>query len=335
MPWKKLGLLLIALSLVALAAGCGDDDDTKTVDQFEIVRQAFDNSLTLSSGAPPVTKSTTLFAELNDTNPDNRPFVVSVRSAEHYAIGHVPGAVNIPWRTIADPANLATLPTNKTIVVYCYTGHTGQIGSTVLRALGYDAVNMKFGIMAWTKDATVRVASPFSDPPQDYPTETTAHALPAAHDLPTLDVTTSTDPDEIVRAAAEKYVTTYTPVITAEAVYTNLNDGNPDNDYFVVSVRKPEDYAKGHVPGAVNIPWTTIAKKENLERLPTDKKIVVYCYTGHTGQIAATVLGSLGYDVVNMKFGIMAWTTDPTVRVASPFSEDDWPDYATESGSGS
>jgi rhodanese-related sulfurtransferase len=31
----------------------------------------------------------------------NDPIIVSVRSAEHYALGHVPGAINIPWREIA------------------------------------------------------------------------------------------------------------------------------------------------------------------------------------------------------------------------------------------
>ena len=46
-------------------------------------------------------------------------------------------------------------------MVYCYTGHTGQVAATLLRAFGYDAVNLKFGMMGWTDNdevlATVRV----------------------------------------------------------------------------------------------------------------------------------------------------------------------------------
>lgn len=95
-----------------------------------------------------------------------------MRSATHYAIGHIPGAVNIPWREIAKEENLQKLPTDRQIVVYCYTGHTGAVATTALNLLGYDAVNLKFGIGAWTKDANVRVAAPFSEATSsDFPVE--------------------------------------------------------------------------------------------------------------------------------------------------------------------
>ena len=55
--------------------------------------------------------------------------------------------------------------------------------------------------------------------------------------------------------------------------------------------------------------------------LPTDRLIAVYSYTGHTGGVATTVLNVLGYDAVNVEFGIMAWTLDPEVRGHAPFSE--------------
>ena len=106
------------------------------------------------------------------------------------------------------------------------------------------------------------------------------------------------------------------PVIKAEALHADLNN------YFVISVRAPEDYAKGHIPGAINIPWRTIAKTENLQKINPSKPIVVYCYTGHTGQIATTVLNMLGYDALNLKYGIMSWTKDPNVRVQTGFSEE-------------
>ena len=80
---------------------------------------------------------------------------MSVRGADHYALGHIPGAINIPWKAIAEPENLAKLPTDQPIVVYCYTGHTGQIATTSLNLLGYDATNLKFGMMGWTEDDDV------------------------------------------------------------------------------------------------------------------------------------------------------------------------------------
>ena len=95
---------------------------------------------------------------------------------------------------------------------------------------------------------------------------------------------------EVVRAAADAYLGSgAAPVIKADALWENLSDGDPDNDPFIVSVRKAEHYELGHVPGAINIPWKNIAETENLAKLPTDQPIVVYCYTGHTGQIATTL----------------------------------------------
>jgi rhodanese-related sulfurtransferase len=109
------------------------------------------------------------------------------------------------------------------------------------------------------------------------------------------------------------------PVISADALFENLNDGDKSNDPCVLSVRKPEHYALGHVPGAINVYWQNVAEPDNLAKLPTDKQIVVYCYTGHTGQIAATVLNLLGYDAVNLKYGMMGWTKDDAVLAQPRF----------------
>ncbi|MGZ5385027.1 MAG: rhodanese-like domain-containing protein, partial [Acidimicrobiia bacterium] len=58
-----------------------------------------------------------------------------------------------------------------------------------------------------------------------------------------------------------------------------------------------------------------------LAMLPIDRPIMVYCYTGHTGQVAATALKLLGYDAINMKFGMMGWSDDPAVVGTTPFTE--------------
>ena len=259
-------------------------------------------------------------------------FVVSVRKPEHFALGHVPGAINIPWTQIAKEENLKKLPKDKNIVTYCYTGHTGQIAATVLKILGYDATNMKYGIMAWTKDATVRVQSAFSE-------ETDAHDFAVTtdvpqtktYDLPDPNYVDSEDAMTILKAAADQYVSNHAPVTTAQALFDLLNDGDASNDPQIISVRKPEHYAIGHIPGAINIPWNQIAKVENLKKIDPSRPVVTYCYTGHTGQIACTVLNILGYDALNLKFGIMAWTKDQNVRVQNAFSEDvDAHDYQVE-----
>lgn len=312
---------LLCLSLAIVLAGCdANPADNAKVDQFEVVRAAFDASL--SADPPAVITADAVFDSINDGDDSTTPFVVSVRSAEHYAIGHVPGCVNIPWRTVGDEGALVTVPNDQQIVVYCYTGHTGAAATACMNVLGYNVVNMKYGMTAWTRDEEVRAASPYNeDTGSDFPTVTTA-AVADQHALPELDVTASEVESEIVRAAVAAYLgNDEGPVITAEDLFDILNDGDETNDPFIISVRAPEAYAAGHIEGAINIPWKTIAQVENLEKIPSDRDIVVYCYTGHTGGLATTVLNVLGYSAKNMKFGMVAWSKDADVRATAAFDD--------------
>jgi len=74
--------------------------------------------------------------------------------------------------------------------------------------------------------------------------------------------------------------------------------------YFLLDVRRPENFAEGHIPGAKNIFWLDLLKPENLKKLPRDKKIVVICYVGHTASQAMVILKLLGYDAVGLKYGM-------------------------------
>ncbi|MEZ6084616.1 MAG: rhodanese-like domain-containing protein [Phycisphaerae bacterium] len=131
--------------------------------------------------------------------------------------------------------------------------------------------------------------------------------------------------------AAEAYLSgDESPIIAAEDLFDLLNDGDETNDPFIISVRarKPMPLVTS---SAINIPWKTIAQEANLKRIPTDRDIVVYCYTGHTGGLATTVLNVLGYNAKNMKFGMVAWTKDADIRATSAFDDAvDSNDFATE-----
>ncbi|WP_207655819.1 rhodanese-like domain-containing protein [Vallitalea okinawensis] len=72
-------------------------------------------------------------------------YLLSIRSAEDFANGHIDGAENIPWGAGMEQS-FSNLPKDKTIVVYCYSGQTA--GQTVagLRLLGYDAVSLNGGV---------------------------------------------------------------------------------------------------------------------------------------------------------------------------------------------
>lgn len=84
----------------------------------------------------------------------------------------------------------------------------------------------------------------------------------------------------------------------------DLEKQRKKKDFYILDIRRPADYAAGHIPGAKNIFWLDLLKPENLKKLPKDKKIVVYCYVGHTSSQILTLLKLLGYDVVSLKFGM-------------------------------
>lgn len=79
-----------------------------------------------------------------------------------------------------------------------------------------------------------------------------------------------------------------------------------DRDLVVLDVRAPEEFAAGHVPGAVNIPYDQVAAR--LAEVPKDKDLVLYCRSGRRVAIAAEVLAQNGYTRLQHLEGDMpAW----------------------------
>jgi rhodanese-related sulfurtransferase len=78
------------------------------------------------------------------------------------------------------------------------------------------------------------------------------------------------------------------------------------NAVQVVDVRAAEDYAEGHIPGAVSLPkdrWHT------LEGLRKDKTNALYCYSQvcHLAATAAVEFASKGFPVMELEGGFQAW----------------------------
>ena len=316
---------IILLVLIPVLAGA--TPAAPTVSEFDVIATAADEYVNDPNPELNISSKDLLSAMLADG-----PYIISNRKPEDYATGHIPGAVNLPESILFKPENLAKLPKDSKVVPYCYTGHSGSQVTAMLNMCGYNATNLLWGIMGWTKDTNV-ANKQFSNPSTDLPTETTANQLTGTYNLPTINVTSSTNKLEIIRIACNNYATAGLKNIKAADLNALITDGDPNNNPIIISVRKAEDYAKGHIPGAVNIPFTSIAKKENLQKLDPDKEIVVYCYTGRTGSQATAILNVLGYDAKNLLWGMSGWTTDPVVA-AKRFDPDTSVDYPFAIGAG-
>ncbi len=88
-------------------------------------------------------------------------------------------------------------------------------------------------------------------------------------------------------------------------VHESMREGP---DFVLLDVRSPELFAKGHVPGAINLPHRKITAHA-LKRWPQDTLFVVYCAGPHCNGAdkAAVRLSRLGRRVKLMIGGITGW----------------------------
>src|ERR1051325_7482546 len=79
-----------------------------------------------------------------------------------------------------------------------------------------------------------------------------------------------------------------------------------ENNLVIVDVRAAEDYAKDHIPGAINIPKE---KWDNPQGLSKDKTNVVYCYSHqwHLGANACVRSAAKDYPVMELEGGYEVW----------------------------
>jgi len=351
---KRLSLLTLNLALaVTISLGiisCGDDDGASKPNEFETLRSHIDTLITdgkiFNLTDSNTTKSISDSIESGDATAGLYQ-IIDVRSSTDFAAGHVPGALNILWSTVADDGALSALSGTKTTVVYCKTSNTGAFSTTMLNILGYTSKNMKWGMMGYhdqTIDTTdgdgVGVANLFST--IDATVSKTSVAT-STHDLPVIETGKSTA--EEIAAAMYIALMATAPSITIKAadVKTIVDGqiaGSPSvtlsdtssvdpSDYQIVSVRDAAYYngtagtgsdEGGHITGAINILPSELAKTESLQKLDPSKIQIVYCYTGHTGGISTAVLNVLGYNAKNLMFGMAAWTSDPKVNKGYTFS---------------
>jgi rhodanese-related sulfurtransferase len=344
---KFLGaILVVTILLCGMFVSCGPASNSTSgppsgdgVSEFEVIRQAADAYL--SSGKASVTiHGSDLWALLGDEDERNDPRVLSVRDFKHYMLGHICVAQSVPWRQLfvaLSPERMdiwfSDIETdNQQIVVYSYTGQEGGGQTTAfLNMLGYDAINLQWGFTCWMMCpntapgvfmAAVEGGTAIG---QNYKTETTVNEATEEHPFPVVENTDSEDEFEIIRAAAAAWAQSKEPLpenyqgsktdffeftdpdITPKDLFALLNDGYRGNDPFILSVQEPELYAKGHIPGAIRIPLTDVARPENLHKLPTDRQIVVVSTDGQSSSQVAGILRILGYSATNLLFGMQGW----------------------------
>jgi len=291
---KWLPLLLVMALLASLVVGCSSGKQAETQPTNPPVKQEV-KTVTIEQVADKY------FAEMPDhiykipeadlkarvDANDSTMLVIDLRKAEDYAKGHIKGAVNIPFGKVHE--YLDKLPADKELIVACYTGQTAGQTVAIMNMYGYNARSLNLGVDAgWVKK-------------NNFPLDTTVNELPA-------NVTPAKPDANIAKILKDYYVNMPENVhkINSADLQKMIENGD---DIQIVDLRKPEDFAKGHVKNAINIPFGEVNK--NFGKFATNKPVFVYCYTGQTAGQTVAVLNVLGIDARSVHAGFdLGWTAE-------------------------
>ena len=83
-----------------------------------------------------------------------------------------------------------------------------------------------------------------------------------------------------------------------------------EGEYLILDVRRADEFAEGHIPGAINIANEDIKNSEPKELQDKEQTIYVYCRSGNRSKQAATKLAAMGYTNIVEFGGIIDWTGD-------------------------
>jgi thiosulfate/3-mercaptopyruvate sulfurtransferase len=235
--------------------------------------------------------------------------IIALSDADEFATAHIPGAVQVDWPAFeitetTDGAvasweqDMTALLTNlsispdSTVVVYDYGTHYSARVWWVLKALGHEKVYLLNGGFA----------------------EWEAYGL-------------GTDSGNVaVSPATTAYVANPDPSLLATKADVEQALGDPN--IAIVDARTPEEYAAGHIPGAINIPFTenyaadgTLLSPDELTALYTeagvtpDKPVIVYCSTGVRAASDMFALTYLGYQATLYAGSYQEWSADPDAPI--------------------
>ena len=99
---------------------------------------------------------------------------------------------------------------------------------------------------------------------------------------------------------------TYKQISMDEAKQIFESDG--DNSYIILDVRRSDEFADGHIPGAINVANESIGAESPAELADKNQLIYVYCRSGNRSKQAAEKLVALGYTNIVEFGGIIDWT---------------------------
>jgi len=270
-------------------------EDTITVPETEALLRFINNSgdYINSKAAPSLVSA----ANVNDNL--GAYLILDIRTKEAYIAGHINGAINKDMSEVIDylSEEVAASVYDKLVIV-CSNGQASAYATSVLRLIGYsNAYSMSYGMSSWNK--SLDHWSPKLSSAYISKLEQKTNPVEGMHPYPELS-TGKRCGAEIIQARGRTLLNT--PFrklkISADRVFKEYND------FYIINIWNKEGYDVGHIPGAYQYtPRKDINSNTLLNTIPSDKKILVYGYTGQSSAFMVAYLRLLGYNAFTLPYG--------------------------------
>ena len=102
-----------------------------------------------------------------------------------------------------------------------------------------------------------------------------------------------------------------------EEAFVLMEDYRYDDNFVIMDVRTPEEYADGHIEKAINLDYYSETFEDELDKLDKDNIYLIYCRTSRRSGLALDIMAELGFrEVYNMLGDIEEWEAAklPTVK---------------------
>lgn len=302
--FKVLMLSVLFASLFVIS--CKDEDVTPKINESKVLVEYLESTNSPLMKDYVNTDMPTIMAasEVKTLNTTNQVYIIDIRTAADFALGHIANAHNVALGDILTHIKGVNLTSYTKVAIVCYTGQTAGFAASILRLMGYDKVfSMKWGMCAWNTFFASKWSTATTNGnayASQFVTDSTAKGPKG--ELPVL-ATGKTTGQEILEARVAAILAEgFTPAtVTNTVLFGGLTN------YYIVNYWPLAQYIDpmlGHVPGATQYtPKAHIKLGTFITTLPTNKPIAVYCYTGQTSAFLVAYLRLLGYDAKSVLYG--------------------------------
>jgi rhodanese-related sulfurtransferase len=96
--------------------------------------------------------------------------------------------------------------------------------------------------------------------------------------------------------------------VTVEEAYALIQQNQGDPTFIIIDVRTPEEFAEGHIEGAINIDFRSENFGGQIDELNRNNKYLIYCRSGNRSRGALEVMVEMDFkEVYHLSAGIIKW----------------------------